>query len=105
MACAARAERLSDATGTGVGEVRFAARIRHARRHPAPESDGSGARGGQSSEDRDMSYSPAIKLETAKKAAAAAMAEVRRNGWAIGKFVRDTAGGLVHFETMDGLPV
>ena len=28
-----------------------------------------------------MSYGPAITLETAKKAAAAAMAEVRRNNW------------------------
>src|SRR5207302_8453834 len=51
-------------------------RCLHARRHPAPESDGSGASGWQSSEDRDMSYGPAITLETVKKAAAAAMAEV-----------------------------
>src|SRR5438067_2282259 len=70
-----------------------------------PESDGSGASGGQSSEDRDMSYGPAITLETAKKAAAAAMAEVRRNAWTMAVAVVDTAGDLVYFEKMDDTQV
>ena len=48
-----------------------------------------------------MSYGPAITLETAKKAAAAAMAEVRRNNWTMAVAVVDTAGDLVYFERMD----
>jgi uncharacterized protein GlcG (DUF336 family) len=52
-----------------------------------------------------MSYGPAIKLETAKKAAAAAMAEVRRNAWTMAVAVVDTAGDLVYFEKMDDTQV
>jgi glc operon protein GlcG len=70
-----------------------------------PESDGSGGSGGRSSEDRDMSYGPVITLETARKAAAAAMAEVRRNGWTMAVAVVDTAGDLVYFEKMDDTQV
>jgi glc operon protein GlcG len=52
-----------------------------------------------------MSYGPAITLETAKKAAAAAMAEVRRNNWTMAVAVVDTAGDLVYFEKMDDTQV
>jgi glc operon protein GlcG len=52
-----------------------------------------------------MSCGPAITLETAKKAAAAAIAEVRRNNWTMAVAVVDTAGDLVYFEKMDDTQV
>ena len=47
------------------------------------------------------SYGPSIRLETAKQAAAAALAEARRNGWTMVVAVVDVAGELVYFEKMD----
>lgn len=46
-------------------------------------------------------YGPSIGLDDAKKAAQAAIAEARRNGWNMAVAVTDTAGELVYFEKMD----
>jgi uncharacterized protein GlcG (DUF336 family) len=48
-----------------------------------------------------MSYGPNITLETAKKIAAAAIAEARKNNWTMAIAIVDTAGDLVYFERMD----
>lgn len=47
-------------------------------------------------------YGVSIGLESAKKAAAAAIAEARRNNWTMAAAVSDTGGHLVYFEKMDG---
>jgi glc operon protein GlcG len=47
------------------------------------------------------SYGPPIGLESAKQAAAAALAEARRNSWTMVVAVVDIAGELVYFEKMD----
>lgn len=52
-----------------------------------------------------MSYGPSITLENAKKAASAALAEVRRNNWTMAVAVVDTNGDLVYFEKMDDTPI
>ncbi len=43
-----------------------------------------------------------ISADDAKKAAAAALAEARKNGWTMAAAVVDTGGHLVYFEKMDG---
>lgn len=48
-----------------------------------------------------MSYGPSITLEQAKKAAAPAIAEARKNNWAMAIAIVDPAGDLVYFEKMD----
>jgi uncharacterized protein GlcG (DUF336 family) len=50
-------------------------------------------------------YGAAIRIETAKKAAAAALSEARRNNWAMAVAVVDTGGHLVYFERMDDTQV
>ena len=47
-------------------------------------------------------YGSPIGLDSAKKAAAAAIAEARRNNWTMAAAVVDTGGHLVYFEKMDG---
>ncbi len=47
-------------------------------------------------------YGASINLETAKKVAAAAIAEVRKNSWTMAVAVVDTNGDLVYFEKIDG---
>jgi glc operon protein GlcG len=47
-------------------------------------------------------YGSPIGVENAKKAAAAAIAEARKNNWNMAISVVDTAGYLVYFEKMDG---
>ena len=47
------------------------------------------------------SYGTAIQLEPAKRLAAAAIAEARKNGWTMAVAIVDTAGDLVYFEKMD----
>jgi glc operon protein GlcG len=42
-----------------------------------------------------------ITLEQAKRAAAAAEAEARKNGWAMAIAVAETSGALVYFQKMD----
>jgi glc operon protein GlcG len=44
---------------------------------------------------------PSISVENAKKAAAAALAEARKNGWLQVVAVVDSAGTLVYYEKMD----
>lgn len=44
---------------------------------------------------------PSIGVEAAKKAAAAALAEARKNGWFMVVAVVDPAGTLVYYEKMD----
>jgi glc operon protein GlcG len=46
-------------------------------------------------------YGMPINLETAKKAAAAATAEARKNNWAMAVAIVDPAGDLVYFEKLD----
>src|SRR5437867_605834 len=46
-------------------------------------------------------YGVPINLETAKKAAAMATAEARKNNWAMAVAVVDPAGNLVYFEKLD----
>jgi uncharacterized protein GlcG (DUF336 family) len=48
-----------------------------------------------------MSYGPNINIETAKKIAAPALAEARKNNWNMAIAIVDTAGDLVYFEKMD----
>src|SRR6185295_3187351 len=50
-----------------------------------------------------MSYGPSINLENAKKVAAAALAEVRKNNWTVA--VVDANGDLVYYEKMDDTPI
>jgi glc operon protein GlcG len=52
-----------------------------------------------------MSYGPSITLEMAKKAAAPAIAEARKNNWTMAIAIVDTAGDLVYFEKMDDTQV
>lgn len=51
------------------------------------------------------SYGQAIALDSAKKAAATAVAEARKNTWMMAVAVVDTAGHLVYFEKMDGTQI
>jgi glc operon protein GlcG len=48
-----------------------------------------------------MTYGLAIGIEQAKKAASAALADARTNGWIMAVAVVDPAGLLVYFEKMD----
>src|SRR2546425_7989095 len=47
-------------------------------------------------------YGLAIALDNAKKAAAPALAEARKNNWTMAAAIVDTGGNLVYFEKMDG---
>lgn len=47
-------------------------------------------------------YGSPINLEIAKKAAASAIAEARKNNWSMAVAITDTAGELVYFEKIDG---
>ena len=47
-------------------------------------------------------YGASITGESAKKVAAAALAEARKNGWTMAAAVVDPAGDLVYFEKLDG---
>ena len=47
-------------------------------------------------------YGAPVNVETAKKVAAAAVAEAKKNGWMVAVSIVDTAGDLVYFEKMDG---
>jgi glc operon protein GlcG len=50
-------------------------------------------------------YGMSIGLEEAKKVAAPAMAEARKNNWMMAVAIVDTAGNLVYYEKMDGTQV
>jgi glc operon protein GlcG len=47
------------------------------------------------------SYGPTISLEDAKKAAAQAIAEARKNNWTMAVAIVDPAGTLIYYEKMD----
>jgi len=47
-------------------------------------------------------YGIPISLDSAKKAAAAAIAEARKNGWLMAVAITDPSGELVYFVKMDG---
>ncbi|HVI75524.1 MAG TPA: heme-binding protein [Anaeromyxobacteraceae bacterium] len=47
-------------------------------------------------------YGENIGVDLAKKAAAAAVTEAKKNGWNVAVAVADTHGSLVYFERMDG---
>ncbi|HEV2962174.1 MAG TPA: heme-binding protein [Candidatus Angelobacter sp.] len=46
-------------------------------------------------------YGPTISLEDAKKAAAQAIAEARKNNWTMAVAIVDPAGVLIYYEKMD----
>ena len=48
----------------------------------------------------NVPYGTAISTDSAKKVAAAAIAEARKNNWAMAVAVVDTGGYLVYFERM-----
>jgi len=48
-------------------------------------------------------YGAPVTLEAARQAAAAALAEARKNGWLMAVAVVDPAGQLVYFERMDNV--
>ena len=48
-----------------------------------------------------MSYGPSITADTAKKIAATAIAEARKNNWTMAIAIVDPNGDLVYFEKMD----
>ncbi len=48
-----------------------------------------------------QTYGLGIQLDPAKRIAAAAIAEARKNGWTMAVAVVDVAGDLVYFEKMD----
>jgi len=50
-------------------------------------------------------YGPSVTSDQAKAAAAAAVAEARKNQWTMAVAVVDTAGDLVYFEKMDNTQV
>ena len=50
-------------------------------------------------------YGLSISLDDAKKAAAPALAEARKNNWTMAVAIVDTAGNLVYFEKMDATQV
>lgn len=47
-------------------------------------------------------YGLSINLDTAKRIAASAITEARKNNWTMAVAVIDTGGNLVYFEKMDG---
>ena len=47
-------------------------------------------------------YGMSVNGETARKAAASALAEARKNNWTMAAAIVDTAGDLVYFEKVDG---
>ena len=47
-------------------------------------------------------YGPPINLEAAKKIAATAVAEARKNNWTMAVAIMDIGGDLVYLEKMDG---
>jgi uncharacterized protein GlcG (DUF336 family) len=50
-------------------------------------------------------YGPPISLENAKKAAAAALAEARKNNWTMALAIVDPSGTLVYYEKIDNTQI
>lgn len=55
----------------------------------------------QSASAPPIPYGPPISVENAKKAAAAALAEARKNNWLMAVAVVDPNGVLIYYEKMD----
>jgi uncharacterized protein GlcG (DUF336 family) len=49
-----------------------------------------------------LPYGSPVTLETAHKAATAALAEARKNSWTVAVAIVDAGGNLVYFEKIDG---
>ncbi len=64
---------------------------------------GAGTAHAQATSNYLIPVGPAISVETAKKAAAAAVAEARKNGWLMVVAVVDPNGTLVYYERMDNV--
>jgi glc operon protein GlcG len=60
---------------------------------------------GAAAQQGPVPYGAPISIDNAKKAAAAAIAEVRKNGWNMVVAVTDPGGHLVYYERMDLAPV
>src|SRR5262245_63027260 len=56
---------------------------------------------GASAQDRRPDYGPEVNVATAKKLAAGALEECRKNGWNVAVAVVDNHGFLVYFERID----
>ncbi len=56
---------------------------------------------GQAAAQQRPGYGTAVNLETAKKIAAASLAEARRNNWNVAVAILDTHGMLIYYEMMD----
>jgi uncharacterized protein GlcG (DUF336 family) len=52
-------------------------------------------------QDRRPGYGPAVNVATAKKIAAAAVAECQKNGWNVAVAIVDPHGTLVYYEKME----
>lgn len=50
-------------------------------------------------------YGASVPVETARKIAAAAIAEAKKNGWTVAAAIVDTAGDLVFYEKMDNTQI
>jgi len=50
-------------------------------------------------------YGQAVPVATARRVAATAIAEGKKNGWTVAVSIVDTAGDLVYFERIDGTQV
>ena len=50
-------------------------------------------------------YGLSVSLEDAKKVAAPALAEARKNNWLMAVAIVDTSGNLIYFEKMDGTQI
>ncbi len=57
---------------------------------------------GAMAQPQPLLYGTPISLENAKKAAAAAVAEIKKNNWFMAVAITDIAGDLVYFEKIDG---
>jgi len=57
------------------------------------------------SDAQTMSYGTSITADAAKKIAAPAIAEARRNNWTMAIAIVDIAGELVYFERMDDVQI
>src|SRR4051812_5956926 len=56
---------------------------------------------GAAAQDRRPGYGPSVNVATAKKIAAAAVAECQKNGWNVAVAVVDPHGTLVYYEKME----
>ena len=56
---------------------------------------------GAGAQDQRPGYGPAVNAATAKKIAAATLAECAKNHWNVAVAIVDTAGGLVYYERME----